>query len=229
MSHIFDTEEPRPQRTILIDAALQILAPMKYPNGYLRSLTSFGGVVRTYTDEDLGIGHLIDTLKATPGIAVATGTREFDVTGVGAQEALSTVELILYFASGHQRDRYTGRHAPDNVARANDHADPGLHIMMEHALELMYGRYPQATKTTVKQIRIVRERELATAEPMTIWVQEYRVKLFTPAPIFGKGREWRTPPDPLTEVYWRNTPAQNETVPPDAPVDPRTVDVDTQL
>lgn len=237
MSHGFASGLALPQRTIVRRAAVQLLSALKRSSGgYLYDVKPFGGVVRTYTDQP-DIELLQKALGPTPAIGVALGTREFQdmaigvggSRGGGSMQTLSQLQLLLYFADQHGRDGLTGRHEPDSIALADDHADPGLDIMMEHAIELMHGQYPTMTVGTVKQIKIQREEELGTLPEITIWLQTYRVVLQTytsPAP--GQtGSGFRTPEQLITSLHWRVTTDLNEPNRPAPAVAPSTVDADS--
>jgi len=226
MAHIFDTLAPKPARTLIQQGVVSLLSPLLRSNGgYLRTVAPFGAVVRSYTD-DVGVSMLQDVLKVTPGIAVATGTRSFQSGGIGGRSALGPCELLLYFATSHARNQQLGRQESDAVALANDQADPGLHVIMEHAMELVLGQYPSNVTMTVKQIRIETEQELATLEHMTIWMQTYSVTTLS-----GSGsREFRNVPQLLESIGWRiTTEADTEAFPPATPVSPTSIDADTDI
>lgn len=222
MTHVFDTQLLVPQRTLVRRAAVTILSPLKRPTGYLAAVKSFGGIARTYTDE-VGIEQLVKAMGQTPSIAVATGQRNYETLAIGGKQASSDMQLLLYFATQHSRDGLSGRHEADSVAEADDTADPGLDVAMEHALELMHGQYLTATVGTVKQLQIVSEQELATLERITIWVQTYKLKLFS----HTGSREFRTAEQLINSIHWRVTTDANEPNRPDPAVASSTVDVDT--
>jgi hypothetical protein len=235
VSHEFDTGLTLPQRTIIRRAALQILSPLKRVNGgYLANVKAFGGVVRTYTDEP-DIELLQKALGSTPAIGIALATRQFrnaavqsgrklgDPRSRAQPQALSELQMRLYFANQHGRDGLTGRHELDSVAVVDDLADPGLDVMMEHALELMHGSYPTATVGTIKQIEIETEEELATLPEVTIWMQTYKITLHS----YTGSKEFRTAEQLIDSLHWRVTTDLNEPNRPDPAVAPSTVDVDS--
>lgn len=223
MSHRFDTGLPQPQRTALRRGTVALLSDLKRPRGYLRDVLSFGGVVRTYTDEP-DIQLLIKAMGATPSIAVQLATRDYENKNVNASQAISEIQLLLYHASQHSRDLMVGRHEADTIALVDDHADPGLDIMMEHALELLHGQYASIS-TTVKSIRIKREEELATLPEITIWLQTYQVRLQS----YTGSKEFRTADELLTSIGWRVTSDPNEPGRPAPATSSTTVDADTDL
>lgn len=226
-SHQFDTGAAKPQRTLVQQGAVSLLALLKRPKGYLADVMPIGGIVRSYTDA-VDIEILMKTFNRTPAIGVATGTRDFQVLAIGGRQAISECELLLYFATQHSRDMQRGRQESDSVGLANLKADPGLHVMMEHALELLLGQYPAvmtAMNSTIKQIKPVREEELATLPEITIWLQTYRVTLQS----YSGGKEWRTPAQLLESIGWRVTTDPTEANRPAAATASTTIDADTDL
>jgi hypothetical protein len=229
VTHIFDTGNEQPQRTIVQTAAVALLGALKRSNGgYLQDVIPWGGIVRSYTDE-VDIQLLIKQCGRTPSIAVALATRSFETINVQRSAFKSDLQLLLYFATQHSRDMQKGRHEADIAALANDQADPGLHIMMAHALELMVGVFPTTLTSTIKQIIPEREEEVATLPEITIWMQTYRVMMTTLTPRGGGGTEWRTPGQLLESIGWRTTTKPTETNRPTAPTDSTTLDSDTDL
>lgn len=222
MSHVFDTGLTVPQRTLILDAAVDVLSLLKRPNGYLAAVKGFGGIVRTYTDE-LGVEWLQKALGASPAIGVTLETRSFKVLAIGGRQAVSDLQVTLYFLSQHSRDPLLGRHKTDSIAAADAHADPGLHTIMEHAIELMHGTYPSLTTGTVKQLRIDLEREVATLPHCTIWQQIYNVTLQS----YTGSREYRTAEQLITSLHWRTTTNPDEPNRPAPAVDSTTIDADS--
>lgn len=188
MAHQFDTGLAMPQRTLIRRGVVELLSGLKRSNGgYLKDVVSFGGVVRSFTDE-VGIDLLWTTLQGrTPAIAVALGDRITAAGGIGGTRGIGELELLVYFYSQHARDIMAGRHEKDVVAVADDSKDPGLDVMMEHAEELLIGQRLGATAVTnpvgevnratasIKQIVFGREEELRTEHGFTLWVQRYQV------------------------------------------------------
>lgn len=228
MAHSFDTGLSAPQRTLIRDGVITLLSPLKRSaGGYLADVAEFGWVVRTYTDVH-GIERLMKTINRAPAIAVGLGSLfgapSPRAMGAGSNSAMGELEILLYCATQHARDQVVGRHKADVVALADDIADPGLDIIMEHARELMLGMYP-ATATSVKQIKFQSEEELVSDEPITIWLQTYRVT----TQIYAGGREWRTPEQLLTSINWRLTTDPDEPNRPAPAESSSTVDVDTTI
>lgn len=180
MAHSFDTALTSAQRTLVQLGAVQLLsgllrtaAPVP---GYLAAVIPWGGVIRSYTDAD-GIDLLYsDLVGRAPSIAVALADRSSSSAGVGGFQFKAELDLMLYFASNHARDMTEGRFLIDAVGLAADTADPGLHIMMEHAEELIVGQRCGGS-SSIKQVVPVREEELVTTAEMSLWLQHYRVTL----------------------------------------------------
>jgi hypothetical protein len=225
MSHVFDSKAAMAQRTLLRRGAVALLAPLARVNGgYLQRVVGFAGITRTYTDED-GIQQLVKMMSPTPCIGVATGSRKFETLGIGGKQAMSECQVLLYFATQHSRDELIGRNEIDAVAIADDAANPGLDIMMEHAIELMHGSYPTLLTGTIKQCRIDSEEELVTIPEITVWLQTYNVKMQS----YTGGREWRTAEQLLESIGWRLTVDPDEVELPDPPVGPTPIDFDTDV
>lgn len=228
MAHTFDTALAQDQRSLIQAAVVALLAPLKRSaGGYLLDVKPIGIVVRTYSD-DPGVAQFFASMSRAPAIAVATGTRPFTSGGVGGKQAIGELEVLVYFASHHSRDMQS-RMAQDVVAQASNTADPGLGTMMEHALELLHGRYPVPEadgKMTIHQLQIRREEELATIENVTLWMQTYSVQTFHR----GRGnQQFRTPQQLLESIGWRVSTNPDEAVPPDAATDSTSLDHDNDL
>ena len=227
MAHEFAFGDTQPERTIVENGVISILTPLlRTPTGggYLLSLAKHGAPVRSYTDEP-GINTLQQRIGRAPGIAVVTGTLDIQPTGIGLDEALGELELLLYFSTNHQRNAHDGRQEIDVVGMADNRADPGLHVILKHARELILGQRAGATKT-VKQIFPVREEELATLAAITIWQQVYRVRVH----LKHNNGQWRDAAQLLTSIGWRITAAD----PPDpnrpaAPTSIVAIDGDTSV
>jgi hypothetical protein len=64
---------------------------------------------------------------------------------------------------------------------ADDTRDPGLHVAMAHAKELVIGQYAGAAveSPTIKGVRYSSEEELTTGKEASIWVQTFSVTVAT--------------------------------------------------
>lgn len=174
MSHAFDTGLLVAQRSAVRVAAVAIIAQLRRPTGYLNAVVPWGGVIRSYSDDN-GIDALWGVLQGrNPAIAIAVGDRRSKPQGMGGYHHTSDLELILYHYSTHRRGDTDGRMSADVVAIADDHADPGLDIMLEHAAELLIGQF--AAGPTVKQIIPEAEEELRTEIGHTLWRQTFSIQ-----------------------------------------------------
>jgi hypothetical protein len=221
MSHSFDSGLAVPQRTLIRRAAVSLLSLLKRPNGYLKNVRGIGGIVRSYTDEP-DIENLLKECGPSPSIGVQLATRRFETLAIGCKQAKGPITLLLYFVSQHSRETIY-RHEADSEATADDHKDPGLDIMMEHAVELMHGQYPSATNFTVKQIQIQQEEELVTNPEICIWMQTYELTTQS----YTGSKEFRTAEQLINSIHWRTTTDPAEPLPPDPPVAPTTIDVNS--
>lgn len=223
MSHVFDTGFPFAKRTMLRQSVVTILSALKRPNGYLRSVIPFGAVVRAWTDVE-GIELLTKAVTSTPAIAVAIGSESGDETTVGGQRALDVVEVLIYFVSQQSRDLIY-RLEPDIAAQADDHADPGLEVAMEHATELLLGQYPVQSSVKLKQLRKVRTDELSTTPLATIYCQTWHCAMTSTA----TSKEFRDAPQLLSSLHWRTTTNPDEVNRPAPATDSTTIDVNSEL
>lgn len=219
MAHAFDTKLVVPQRTAILNGVIALLQPLLIANGgYLASVIPFGAVVRSYTDED-GLKMLYEALGGqTPAVAVALGSRaKGQAIGNGGFSWTSGLELLLYFATNNMRDPAVGRLLIDAAGVAANASDPGLHVMMEHAEELVVGKRC-GNSTTIKQVIFDREEELATLDEVTLWLQTYQV--LTTRNINPD----RGVTQMLKEIHWRTSAQAGEVLLPNAPTKPTTID-----
>lgn len=219
MAHSFDTLATAPQRTRIQRGAITLLSGLKKSNGgYLMEVLPFGGVVRSYSDEE-GAAEIVTLLAKAPSIAIALGDRVSQMVGMGGYQARSDLDLLVYFSSNHQRNLQIGRQEIDVVGSADDAADPGLHVMMEHAVELLIGQYCGGAGDDIKQVRLESEQELITTGPVTVWMQTYKITTLTQI------SEFRTVDQLLESIRFRAALISNEVHLPAAATDHSTVDV----
>lgn len=219
MAHAFDTGLALPQRTVIRRGAVTLLSGLKRPAGYLAAVIPWGSVVRSYTDE-VGVQELVDSMVKTPSIAIALGDGASVRSGIGGFQSSKTIDLLVYVASGHQRNRLDGRTEIDVAATGNDHADPGLDIIMEHVAELLIGQRCGA-HASIKQIVPDREEELFTSPALSIWLMTFKVEVKV---IIN---EFRGVTQLLESIRWRLATDPDEVPPPDAKVDEISLDVNT--
>lgn len=219
MSHAFDTGQPAPQRTRMQHAAISLLSGLKRSNGgYLMDVIPFAFELRPNTDKD-DIAQFVSAISKAPSIAVSIGTRSSEIKGIGGFQEWGEVDLLIYFSSNNARNQQIGRQEIDTAGLASDVADPGLHVMLEHAKELLIGQYCRAAGTDIKQIRPVREEEIVTLQPISIWLQTYKVT------VLVQIAEFRTVTQLLESIRFRAAQNPAEVHLPAAKTDIRTVDV----
>lgn len=220
MAHRFDSGLAQPQRTRVRRGAVTLLSGLKRSaGGYLMDVIPWGGIVRVYTDVD-GISALVNALSKAPAIAVAVGDRSSKVSGIGGFSEMGELDLLVYFATNNIRNQQIWRQETDVAGLADDQADPGLDVILDHAKELLIGQVIDAGKD-VKQLRPEREYELVTDVAVTIWVQEYKLTVQVgPVP----SSEFRTAAQLLTSLRFRAATNPAEVHLPAAPIDPGTID-----
>lgn len=173
MTYTFDSGRTTSQRQAVVAAVIARLARLlKVNGGFLPSIMSFGGIVRSYTDED-GIDMLWDRLQgATPAILVGLGDGQYKPAGGGGFRYNTELEVVLYFVNQHNAG--LPRVLQDAISVASDTADPGVWHAMERASELLIGY--DMSGADVKHLVPVREEELATIASLTLWRQTYSVQ-----------------------------------------------------
>lgn len=176
MAHAFDTGLAAPQRTLVVQGAVAALAGLKKTAGlYLEAVEQFGGVIRSYADEE-GIAELEQLLQGrAPAIAISLGDRTPGGAGVGGHKHFDELELLVYFYTRHPRNIQAGRQTQDAISVAANTADPGLHVIFEHVEELLVGSRIGGSTPTIKQCRLTREVEVRTRNGFTLWCQHYAI------------------------------------------------------
>jgi hypothetical protein len=223
MAHVFDTGLDAPVRTVILDRTVALLAGLKRPAGYLAGVMPWGGVVRSWMDSN-GVDMLFETLSgAAPAIAVAVGDLASQPAAVGGFTFKEEIELLLYHVSNNMRDVTRGRLIADAVGLAANTNDPGIHIAMAHAKELVIGQYASIAKhPAIKQIRPDREEELTTRDDVTIWLQTYRITLSTTI------KEHRSVSQIIDSIRVRTTQEDGEAKLPAAATSPTTIDTNIE-
>lgn len=219
MAHTFDTGRASPQRTRIQQGAVQLLSGLKKSNGgYLVEVMAFPFSLKPTTSND-DATQFVSALSRAPSIAVAVGDLHDEQVGIGGFGARGEIELLVYFSSNNARNMQVGRMEIDNAGLADITADPGLHVVMEHAKELLVGQRAGAPGADIKQCRRVKEEEIWTAQPITIWLQTYKVFVNTQI------SEFRTVSQLLESIRFRGALASNEVHLPAAKTDHATIDV----
>ena len=220
MAHQFDTGQSAPQRTRLEQGVVSLLSGLKKSNGgYLVEVMAFPFTLDTVGDED-DVRQFVMALSRAPSIAVHVGERMDEPGGIGGYSFRGEFDLHVYFSSNNMRSSQVGRLEIDTAGLANDQADPGLHIILEHARELVIGKYATTpVGADIKQARPFRERAIVTFQQITIWEQLYKVKVMTQID------EFRTVAQLLTSLRARIAQNPAEVHLPGSKTDPRTIDV----
>jgi hypothetical protein len=219
MAHQFDTGALAPQRTRLEDGAVALLSGLKKVNGgYLAEVFSIGFTLETTTNGD-DVAQFVAAMSRAPSIAVHAGDRVDRPNTIGGFTSEGTIDLIVYFSSNNARGAQIGRMKIDTAGLASDTADPGLHIIMEHAKELLIGQRAGAPFFDIKQCVPDSEREYITAQPITIWKQVYKVKVMTQID------EFRTVEQLLSSIRFRSSQNPAEAHLPAPKTDTTTLDV----
>lgn len=218
MAHQFDTGATGPQRTRLQQGVVSLLSGLKKVNGgYLVEVMSYAFTMDTVGSEE-EVTQFVMALSRAPSIAVHVGDRVITKGVIGGYGWEGEFDLHVYFSSNNMRNQQIGRMEIDTAGLANDQADPGLHIIMEHTAELVIGRYATTPiGADIKQARPFLERAIVTAQPITIWEQVYKVKVMTQLDEFRSVSQllesirWRAAQDP-TEVHLPNAPTKSTTI-----------------
>lgn len=219
MAHQFDTGQPAPQRTRLEQGVVSLLSGLKKAaGGYLVEVMAFPFTMDTMGDED-DVRQFVVALSRAPSIAVHVGERVDEPGGIGGFSFRGEFDLHVYLSSNNMRSAQVGRMEIDSAGLADDQADPGLHIAMEHVRELVIGRYATVPiGADIKQARPFRERAIVTMQQITIWEQLYKVKVMTQID------EFRTVAQLLTSIHFRATRNPADHPPPAAPLDKTSID-----
>ena len=218
MSHVFDTGAATPQRTRIQRGAISLLSGLKKSNGgYLVEVMPFAFTLKPTTAGD-DVAQFVNALSRAPSIAVAVGDRKSEIKTLGGYADWGEIELLVYFSSNNARNQQLGRMELDTAGAADDHADPGLHIVMEHAKELLLGQRLDSG-TDIKQVRPFMEEEVCTLQPITIWLQTYKVTVLTQL------SEFRTVTQLLESIRFRAAINPAEVHLPATKIDHGTVDI----
>lgn len=179
MTWAYDNGLASPIRTLLRDAIVAKLQPLKKPVGFLEAVIPIGFYIHGPTD-DLGIDLLEDELRGrAPAIAIALGDGKDEPAG-DIDRSLSTVDIELYFVTDHKRGLTHGRVVGDVSAAAADTNDPGLDAMLELAWQLLFKSdlgIGTAPKRRVQPLWRVGEGQLIADKDKTIWHQHWATKL----------------------------------------------------
>lgn len=174
MSHVFDHGLSLPVRTLVRLAAIARLAPKARANGgYLEAIEPFPYVVQGVRDED-GVDHAFQVLNGrAPAVLIALGDKRFESTSTTQHRYQGDLGLQVLIVSNSSRgllDRLT----LDPVAEADDTADPGADVILEHVAELLIG-CDLGIGSKVQDPRPVSEEHLGTEEALTLWALNFTI------------------------------------------------------
>jgi hypothetical protein len=176
MSYTFDTGRTLSQRQTVVEQVIIRLARLHRINGgFLHAIMPFGGIVRSYTDDD-GIEHIWNTCEGQmPCALVGLGDGQHTPAGGGAggYSHSTALEVIVYFVNDHAAG--LPRVLQDTASIASDIEDPGVWYAMERVQELLAGF--DIAGSDIKQLVPQRCEELATTPGYTLWRSVYEVKL----------------------------------------------------
>jgi hypothetical protein len=111
-------------------------------------------------------GHLLETLQgATPAILVALGNRRYDSAGTDARQWRGALDVHVYCVTHHARS-LVDRLAGDVVSDANDAADPGLEVLLDHVFTRLAGH--PLTEQRAGELRPVSEELVYTGDDYTV-------------------------------------------------------------
>ncbi|HEX6022553.1 MAG TPA: hypothetical protein VFZ00_11200 [Solirubrobacter sp.] len=220
MAHQFATGALAPQRTRLQQGIVSLLAGLKKANGgYLVEVLPYAFTMETVGDPE-DVAQFVNILSRAPSVAVHVGDRIDEPGAINGRSWKGEFELHVYLSSNNMRNQQIGRMEIDSAGLANDQADPGLHIVMEHVRELVIGAYATTPLAgDIKQARPSRERAIITATQITIWEQLYRV------PVMTQYDEFRSVTQLLTSIRSRITQNPADQPPPAAPLDQTSIEV----
>lgn len=219
MAHRFDTGAQRPQRTRIQQGAVALLSGLKKSNGgYLVEVVPFPFTLHRDSQAD-DVAQFVAALGRAPSIAIALGDRDSKVTGIGGYGEMGEIEVHAYFSSNNARSQQVGRQETDAAGLANDQADPGLHVILDHAKELLIGQRCGGAGTDIKQVRPHLERQIINEQQITIWEQVYKVS------VMVQISEFRTASQLLESLRFRTAILASEVHLPATKIDHATVDI----
>ncbi len=219
MAQVFDNGLHVPQRTRIQQGAIQLLSGLKKSNGgYLAEVLPFAFTMRPNMGEE-DAAQFVMALQRAPSIAIAVGDRDSEIKTIGGYSEWADIELLVYFSSNNARNQQIGRMEIDSAGLADDQADPGLHVVLDHVKELLIGQRCGGAGADIKQIRPVKEEEILTAQPITIWLQTYKITVLT------RISEFRTVTQLLESIQFRTSLKATEVHLPTPKTDHSTVDI----
>lgn len=173
MPRTYDTGLVAPQRTMIRNAIVAVLAPLLKANGgYLRKVAVLSRPLRDRSEDEVGF-LLAATTDQAPAVAVALGKKSMKSVNTDALEWQGSIEVCIYVISSNARSYVEGRLAADVVAATDSTADPGIEVMLAQVEQLLLGQ--ELDILTTLEPRSASEDELWTGADITIWEQSYGV------------------------------------------------------
>lgn len=180
MSHTFDSGLAAPMRTLIANAAVAKLLPLKLAtlggaaNGFLEDVFVIGFAV------EKGDSHAIDMLwDATGGrspvvVIAPSSLRKTGASGIG--HTVGDLDVDVMIVSTHRRSVTEGRATTDAISTADDSADPGIFATLELVWAFLFD-VDLGLGGKIAQLKFDREYELDTHEAVTIWKQEWKIQV----------------------------------------------------
>ncbi len=172
----FDTQLTKAQRSLVREAVIAKLAPLRIANG--KYIAAIGALPRPLRGEDDDAGWAMITMAtggASPAILVALGNAKYEPFDTEALEVVSVLEIAIYIVTANKRGLVDGRLASDVVATASALADPGVETALEHIQELLLGQ--DLGINTVYELHLETESEVSTGVDDSAWEQRYSVRM----------------------------------------------------
>lgn len=169
MPHVFDSGQRAPIRTLVRDAVVQALAPLRRASGlYLAAIVPLPMTIHLETDADEQMLEEL-VLGQSPAVAVAVGAQQFKSQSPDRTQWAGELEVVLYALTKNQRSAIAGL-AGDAVSASDVTRDPGIETILEHCLERVAGI--EANGST---LILVAEEPSWFGAGWMIWQQRYRV------------------------------------------------------
>lgn len=173
--NVFDGGAGKPQRAIVIDSIIAMLARLHADNGgYLQAIEGTTTIAKGVGDTEACADMVAELSGRIPGVLVATGDMDFETAG-DVDRWKSPLRVHVYFCTNHMRDRFDGRGVADVVAHADGTADPGVFVATEHVRMLLAAQRAGGAKSQIKDLRPLTERRIETDGEREIWEQIYVV------------------------------------------------------
>jgi hypothetical protein len=176
MTHAFDSDLAKPQRTLVRDGVVAALEGLRRPTLYLAAVVLLPAPIRAgQQHEEAFLREAVS--GQTPAVAIALGGRDFESVGTDNIEWTGDLDVHVYCCTTHARGLVAGRTAADVVADADATADPGLETIGEHVFERLAGL--PLTAANAAELRPVREEYTFVDADMTVVEQVYKVTVNT--------------------------------------------------